>query len=70
MKNLLIIFTCSLLFTNCKRKHYYCQCLNSGIGPYYQYDYGVQFSTKESQLKKECDTHNTNPSQPCILYAD
>jgi hypothetical protein len=70
MTYILIVVCVFTLFTNCKRNHYYCQCLNSGTGPYYQYDYGTHYSTKESELKKECDTHNTNPTQPCILYAD
>jgi hypothetical protein len=68
MKHLLIIFVCSLLFTNCKRNHYYCSCYG-GTG-YYK-DYGTQFATKESTLKKDCDSHLTaGPSAYCHLRAE
>ena len=68
MKHLLIIFACSLLFTNCKRNHYYCSCYG-GTG-YYK-DYGTQFATKESTLKKDCDSHfQSGPGAYCNLSAE
>ena len=70
MKNLLIIFACSLLFTNCKRNHYYCNCFD-GNGTVYTKDWGTQFATKESQIKKDCDSHLTNsPSTYCHVMAE
>ena len=70
MKNLIIIFTCSLLFTNCKRNHYYCSCYYSG-GTGYHKDYGTQFATKESTLKKDCDSHLTaGPGAYCHLRGE
>ena len=70
MKKLLIIFACSLLLTNCKRNHYYCNCKDANSSYYYQKDYGTYFSTKESDLKKECDSHKINASTSCQLYAE
>ena len=71
MKNLIIIFTCSLLFTNCKRNHYYCSChYGNGTGGYYQ-DYGTYFTTKETTLKKDCDSHfQSGPGAYCNLSAE
>ena len=70
MKNLIIIFTCSLLFTNCKRNHYYCNCIDANSSYYYQKDYGTFYSTKECDLKKECDSHKINSSTTCQLFAE
>ncbi len=70
MKNLLIIFVCSLFFTNCKRTHYYCNC-SDNKGPGYSKDWGTQFATKESQLKKDCDSHfQSGPGAYCNLNAE
>jgi hypothetical protein len=70
MKNLIIILACGLLFTNCKRNHYYCVC-NYGNGTGYDKDYGTQFTTKESTLKKDCDSHFIGgPGARCTLVAE
>ncbi len=70
MKKLLIIFACSLLFTNCKRNHYYCNCLD-GNGTVYYKDYGTYFTTKESSFKKDCDSHlSASPGTRCTLVAE
>jgi hypothetical protein len=69
MKNLLIIFVCSLLFTSCKRNHYYCVC--DGGGTVYSHDYGKQFATKESQLKEDCYSHKVvNSNSTCNLIGE
>ena len=70
MKNLIIIFTCSLLFTNCKRNHYYCNCLD-GNGTVYYKDYGTYFTTRESSFKKDCDSHlSASLGTRCTLVAE
>ena len=64
-----IITTGCLLFTNCKRNHYYCNCFDNK-GPGYDKDWGTQFATKESQLKKDCDSHKVNSNTTCALIGE
>jgi hypothetical protein len=66
MKKLLIIFASGLLFSNCKRNHYYCVCSS----PAYSKDYGTQFATRESDYKKDCDSHLVNSNTTCNLVAE
>lgn len=68
MKKLLIIFACGLLFTNCKRNHYYCKCYDSQ-GPVFIKDYGTNFPTKELTLKKDCDSRKVT-NTTCDLIAE
>ena len=64
-----IITTGCLLFTNCKRNHYYCLCSgNQGTG-YYK-DYGTYFTTRESSFKKDCDSHKVNSNTTCALIGE
>ena len=66
MKKLIFIFVVSFLIISCKRNHYYCNCRS----PVYSKDYGMQFSTKESSLKKDCDSHLVNANTTCNLTGE
>ena len=70
MTYILIVVCVFTLFTSCKRNHYYCNCLD-GSGTVYYKDYGTYFTTKESTLKKDCDSHlSASPGTRCTLVAE
>ena len=70
MKKFIFIFVVSFLFMSCKRNHYYCNCRDNN-GSVYTKDYGTQFATRESDYKKDCDSHlNHSSSTTCNIIAE
>jgi hypothetical protein len=70
MKKIILMLTCVILLTNCKRNIYYCHCTDIN-GPVYVYKYGKCFATKESSLRKECNTHiSSAPNAECHLVIE
>ena len=69
MTYILIVVCVLTLFTSCKRNHYYCNCFDNN-GTVYTKDRGTQFATRESDFKKDCDSHKVNSNTTCDLIAE